>query len=125
MGIFDGIALLSDMDGTLLNGGILSREHVQALEYFTQNGGLFVPATGRAEDFLLQNYPELPLNSYCIVRNGTTIYDIERGSLIWKRTLPPHVIDRICEIVKNMILLCVSIFMWMVKCCVFPQTIPI
>ena len=48
MGKFDGIFIASDMDGTLLDDThAIQRETIQALEYFTQNGGYFSLATGR------------------------------------------------------------------------------
>ena len=40
MGKFDGVLLASDMDGTLLNDQRqIDRGNIEALEYFTQNGG--------------------------------------------------------------------------------------
>ncbi len=101
MGIFDGILILSDLDGTLLEHGVLHEEQLAAVEYFTQNGGLFCPATGRAEAFIKENYPRLPLNSYCVVRNGTTIYDPKSNSLVWGKVLDPSVRQRVAEICRR------------------------
>ncbi len=99
MGIFDGFAIFSDMDGTLLKHGKLSDEHLEAVRYFNANGGLFAPTTGRAESFLMENFPELPLNTYCIVRNGTTIYDPKTDRLVWRKALDTSVIDRVMDVV--------------------------
>lgn len=42
MGKFDGLLLLSDLDGTLLGADrCISRANSDAVRYFTQNGGLF------------------------------------------------------------------------------------
>ena len=101
MAIFDGIAILSDMDGTLLNNRILHKEQLKALRYFTENGGLFCPATGRAESFLFKNYPELPLNSYCIVKNGTAIYDTSSKTYIWKHPLDRQALYRLEHLLQQ------------------------
>ena len=101
LGKFDGIVILSDLDGTLLNQKKLHPRQLAAVDYFVENGGLFCPATGRAENFLLGNYPDLPLKSYCIVKNGTAIYDAVTQSLIWSCPLQPAVLERAAEIFRR------------------------
>ena len=50
MGRFDGVMILTDMDGTLLNSQRqLSRGNQEAAGYFMEQGGLFSVATGRAK----------------------------------------------------------------------------
>lgn len=98
MAKFDGILILSDLDGTLLNHGMLSPEQLEAVRYFTKNGGLFCPATGRAEKFLLTKLPDLPLNTYCIVKNGTAIYDPATGKKVWERPLDQAVFGRVRQL---------------------------
>jgi hydroxymethylpyrimidine pyrophosphatase-like HAD family hydrolase len=50
MGKFDGILLLSDLDGTLLSGTrVISPENLEALRYFMAEGGRFSVATGRSK----------------------------------------------------------------------------
>ena len=48
MGIFDGILICTDLDGTLLaNDKSISDENLRAIEYFKENGGYFTFVTGR------------------------------------------------------------------------------
>ena len=48
MGKFDGIILLSDMDGTLLDDQKqISEENQRAIDRFEREGGCFCIATGR------------------------------------------------------------------------------
>ena len=48
MGIFDGILILSDLDGTLLNSSAeISQRNIDTVKYFMDNGGKFSFATGR------------------------------------------------------------------------------
>lgn len=94
MGIFDGVMILSDLDGTLLNDAKLSEEHLKALRYFADNGGSFCPATGRNESFLFENFPLLPIKDYCIVKNGTALYDCNQKKYIWYQPAGAKAIDR-------------------------------
>ena len=64
MGKFDGIAILSDMDGTLLEDQCLHPEQLRAVQYFADNGGFFCPATGRSVHFLQERFPELLMGTY-------------------------------------------------------------
>lgn len=101
MGIFDGIMILSDLDGTLAYRGEISREHVEAIEYFVENGGAFCPATGRPEKYLFDTFPDLPLSSYCIVKNGTAIYDCTAKKYIWYKAMEKHSINRVLHLLKQ------------------------
>ena len=50
MSKFDGILLISDIDGTLTYNEKLSDENADAIRYFQKNGGFFSIATGRQPD---------------------------------------------------------------------------
>ena len=48
MKTFEGIMLISDMDGTLLNkDGQISEKNIEAIQEFISLGGKFTVATGR------------------------------------------------------------------------------
>lgn len=78
MGLFDGIIIVSDIDGTFL--GKKSRivpKNLESIRYFQKNGGKFTIATGR-EFFIV--YPSVPqveeiCNCPAIACNGAYIYD--------------------------------------------------
>jgi len=78
LGIFDGVLLATDIDGTLLN-----RKHeltppvLAALESFTARGGLFTVATGRSLTGFAALRPEVPLSAPVILSNGAYIYDYQ------------------------------------------------
>ena len=64
MGRFDGVMILTDMDGTLLNSQRqLSRGNQEAARYFMEQGGLFSVATGRAKRAMEYFMPELQINA--------------------------------------------------------------
>ncbi len=95
MGIFDGIMILSDLDGTLVKNAVMSESHLKSVQYFVDNGGSFCPATGRNESFLFESYPLLPIKDYCIVKNGTAIYDCAQKKYIWYQPVSAKVMDRV------------------------------
>lgn len=78
MGKFDGVAILTDLDGTFLNrrGKVVER-NVKALEYFKSEGGLFSLSTGRMHyglGKLVQGVDKL-VNAPAVLCNGTYLYD--------------------------------------------------
>jgi len=78
MGLFDGIIIVSDIDGTFLGkNSRLVPENLEKIRYFQENGGRFTIATGR-EFFIV--YPSVPqveeiCNCPAIACNGAYIYD--------------------------------------------------
>ncbi len=85
---FEGLLLCTDLDGTLFkNDKTVSKENLEAIEYFKSEGGLFTFITGRVPmtslflcDIVKPNCPY-----GCI--NGGAVYDKEKGYL-WKEELP-------------------------------------
>ena len=75
---FDGMILACDMDGTLLDSSrMISKENAQALRYFTEEGGRFTLATGRAPQAIGEYIPLLPFNAPYSVLNGSLICDAQ------------------------------------------------
>ena len=73
---FEGMILACDMDVTLLdNNREISREDQQALRYFTEQGGRFTLATGRAPRAIEPYIPQLPFNAPYSLLNGALILD--------------------------------------------------
>lgn len=75
---FDGVLLTCDMDGTLLdNDRQISEANIQALRYFTEQGGLFSLATGRAYAAVIDYVDLLPINAPYSLLNGSLILDAQ------------------------------------------------
>lgn len=97
---FEGRLLVTDMDGTLLNGQrLVSPENARALERFTEGGGLFTIATGRMEKTVKPHLINLPVNLPGILYNGAAIYDFSEGRVLWHNYLP----DSITEVAQRII----------------------
>lgn len=85
MGKFDGILLVTDLDGTLLRDDkSISAENIRAIEYFESEGGLFSFVTGRPPiamgPVLEQLRPKIPIG--CL--NGAGVCDMNTGDYIAK-----------------------------------------
>lgn len=75
MGRFDGILICTDLDGTLLNSDRrISKENLEAIEYFKQEGGIFTFVTGRMPFFVSDMYEAVQPNApFGCVNGGATI----------------------------------------------------
>lgn len=96
MGIFSGILICTDLDGTLLkNDGTISDENLSAIEYFKQEGGVFTFITGRmpftASHFYNVVKPNAPFG--CI--NGGGLYDYLKQEYVWTSVLTNKVVELI------------------------------
>lgn len=101
MGKFEGILICTDLDGTLLkNDKTVSKENIEAIEYFEQNGGLFTFVTGRmpyyVKDILNMIEPNAPFG--CV--NGGGLYDYINKKYLWTSTMPEGVM-KLVEFIDN------------------------
>ncbi len=89
MGIYDGIYLYMDLDGTLLNDQkTIPEVNMRAMEKFVSNGGRLGIATGRSAHNL-SFFPEvLPLNAPSIIDNGGVLYDVKERKVIHSTHIP-------------------------------------
>ena len=86
MGIFSGYLLCSDIDGTLVDeSGKISRENLNAINYFTSNGGMFVIASGRYYDYCETKLGYKSLGPI-IALNGGHIYDMKTKKSLWENS---------------------------------------
>ncbi len=90
MGKFDGVLLVSDLDGTFLTGEkSISRGNREAIQRFAAEGGAFTYITGRTPVgchlIFEQMTPRFPIG--CI--NGGGIYDPATKSYLWSLKLDP------------------------------------
>ena len=88
MGKFDGILIASDMDGTLLNDNHgIDSGNIDALRYFTENGGYFALATGRTRPATEAYRQILPCNGANVYLNGAIVCDERDNSLVFMEGL--------------------------------------
>ena len=103
--IFDGIVLLSDIDGTLASyERKILPENIEAIEFFTKNGGKFGIATGRTGHSARKMVSQVAVNCPCLVVNGGVIYDYENDKTLFASYLDHSVtafFHKIIEQVPN------------------------
>lgn len=82
---FDGILIASDVDGTLARGTEISKENMDAIRYFTENGGLFTLSTGRSYRYVKEHLMDkIDINAPLIVLNGTQIVRGADDKVLWQ-----------------------------------------
>ena len=88
MGKFDGYLLVSDLDGTLIDGEAgVSPANLAAIHRFVAQGGRFMVATGRTELNVGPYIQGIPRTSPWILYNGAAIYDWGSASFLYQSTL--------------------------------------
>lgn len=101
MGVFDGILLCTDLDGTLFtNDKRVSEGNSRAIEHFKAEGGKFAFATGRVPRGAALAAEYAKPNTPIICYNGAGIFDYSDSRLLWHRTLDYSVfdaVDMVCE----------------------------
>ncbi len=88
---FDHILIASDIDGTILwEAGYINPKNLEALRYFTDNGGHFALATGRNHMDVFAILHDLApyINMPCILCNGSYLFDTETRDFLNARYLP-------------------------------------
>lgn len=94
MNKFDGILVCTDLDGTLLNdNSAVSRENLEAIEYFKSEGGRFTFITGRMHFFATDFYKEVGANAPFGCINGGGIYDCDNSRYVWRDPIDRSVLE--------------------------------
>ena len=105
MGKFDGVLLVTDLDGTLFYKGDVSRENCEAIRYFQSEGGLFSVASGRYRKWLLDWQDFILPNTWCAMVNGAVICDRKGENVILQQPMDAgylHLASRIWEACPRM-----------------------
>lgn len=99
MGKFSGVLITSDIDGTLYSSDFkLLQKNIDAIKYFTSEGGLFSLASGRMLSDVCSIGKDF-CNTYCIACNGGIIGNHEKT--IFTAIFPPELYDTFLDITKR------------------------
>ena len=82
MGVFNGVLIASDWDGTLFCNDTVPERTREAINYFISEGGLFSITSGRAPYYLNEKKHLIKPNTYCICFGGSLICNIESGEVL-------------------------------------------
>lgn len=101
MGIFDGVLICTDLDGTLYKKDkTISEENREAIEYFKREGGYFTFITGRMPYYSVNAYEAVKPNVPFGCSNGGGVYDGAAMTYIWRRELPREALELVEHIDK-------------------------
>ena len=99
---FEGILFCTDLDGTILKSDrTISKENLDAIEYFKSEGGKFTFITGRMPFFASQFYDIIKPNAPVGCINGGGLYDYKKGEYIQTTELSKKVFELIDVIYDN------------------------
>ncbi len=94
MNKFQRILICTDLDGTLLkNDKTISRENLDAIEYFKSEGGYFTFVTGRMPFFVTPIVEMLRPNAPIGCINGGGVYDFSAMRYLWAQEMPRSVLE--------------------------------
>lgn len=83
MAKFSGWLMVSDLDKTFFGEGTeIPEKNLEAVKYFTDNGGLFTLATGRGIVASKIIAKDIPVNAPALLFNGAVLYDLKKEKLI-------------------------------------------
>ncbi len=89
MGKFSELLFACDFDHTLSGyDDSVPAANLEAIHYFTDNGGLFSVASGRSMRLLRSRVAQLPVNAPCLCFNGAACYDYRTQELLYAHPLP-------------------------------------
>ena len=91
---FENILFVTDLDGTLLKDDkTVSKENLDAISYFMEEGGLFTFITGRVPSGMADILEKVATNAPYGCINGGGIYDAEKKKYLWHNTLPREALE--------------------------------
>jgi len=83
MGKFSKVLIVSDMDDTLLDKDKkIPQSNIDAIDYFTKNGGYFIIATGRSWSNTKYVWEQISGNGPVICQNGAVIVDSKTDEIL-------------------------------------------
>ena len=91
---FEGILFCTDLDGTLFrNDKTVSKENLEAIEYFKAEGGLFTFVTGRVPKTTVSICELIKPNAPFGCINGGGVYDSRTDEYLWNTYLPREALE--------------------------------
>ena len=101
---FENIIIVSDMDGTFFGDkATLVQRNIDAIRYFTQNGGKFTFSTGRVHYNITYSGDGVAALCNCpaICANGSCIYDFETGVTLRETLMDTEAVVEVIRFVNS------------------------
>ena len=100
---FEGILICTDLDGTLLlNDKSISRENLDAIEYFKSEGGAFTFITGRPPVIAKDICQKVASNAPFGCLNGGGLYDRTAEKYLWYVETPRACLELVEDVYQKL-----------------------
>lgn len=100
---FEGFLFCTDIDGTLYNSDrTVSKENLEAIEYFKNEGGIFTFITGRVPSTTQNIYDAVSPNGPYGCFNGGAVYDGVLKKYLFKTALDEKFIELVKAVDENL-----------------------
>lgn len=90
---FEGVLLASDIDNTLLHINRIPQANIEAIKYFTDNGGYFTIASGRNHITAIDIAKTAGANAPLVCLNGAMLYDYNKKQKIYDILITEKIVD--------------------------------
>ena len=97
---YEGILLCSDFDDTIAVGGKVSKENIEAVNYFKSRGGMFTIISGRNYESFGTLRREMEFNAPFGGLNGSLITDLQSGDVLRKIPVRKYHVLNAIEVYK-------------------------
>lgn len=97
---YDGVMMVTDLDGTIAHDIDLCGDNVKNLRMFLENGGIFTVATGRHPRYI-KNLEGLSVNCPVISHNGALVWDYNEEKALYKRVLDKSIANVVDFVIKG------------------------
>lgn len=85
---YEGILICSDIDCTATaSDGNISKENIEAVKYFTENGGSFTFVSGRHPREMMPIKNQFDINIPLLALNGSVVYDFNKKEYLYSALL--------------------------------------
>ena len=102
---FNNIVIATDLDGTFFGSykAPLVKRNLEAVKYFTDNGGKFTIATGRAPSHVMATFGDVAqyVNAPAIVCNGACFYDYAERKMVTGYPMDSNLVADAVELVHK------------------------
>lgn len=98
---FSGCLLASDIDGTFIVNNTICDENIKKVNEFVQRGGMFILASGRSVQSVVDVAKRAGVSGLAIANNGCVIFDLDKDLPVWVKKMEPEQKELVKPVLDN------------------------